>query len=189
MIKTKLIALGMLIWGLFYSINTSAQDKVNFIFDYHYNLGVTQKYWGETYHRGEHKMGGNSLQLYALYNMNQLLSAGAGIGLEHYNKPNSTAIPLFVTGRVRPLEYYKEAYVYSNLGYSFFSRSGWLWSLGLGYTWNVSEFFGLNFQFGYQLNQFRKMNINDFGYDIDTPKSIKKNLVRNSLSFGIGLVF
>ena len=188
--KTALIAM----ISLLQAGAVMAQSKFNVVLDYHYNLGIKQRYNGSSFGRDQYKMSGNSLHLTALYHATPRISAGIGIGADRYEGPEFNTFPIYGAFRYRPLKNFLNAYVYTNLGYSVFENkhiaSGLMWDAGIGYTKMFRKHFGLNFQLGYNLKQFR--NVPGYEYDWDKQELIylgKKSCFRNSISFGAGLVF
>ena len=153
--------------------------------DYHYNLGFSEK--GYDYHilRNNYHMLGNSLHLSALYDFTPSLSIGAGIGSDRYEEPGYNTFPVFATVHYIPVKnHIPNAYLYTNLGYALkgeISRRGWLYDIGIGYKKMFRKHFGLNFQFGYNLKQFK------IPYYYPVPKD--RSSIRHSLSFGFGFIF
>lgn len=173
---------------------TKAQNKFHIALDYHYNLGVSERYWGHSFGRSQSEMYGNSLHLTALYDITSRVSTGIGIGADQYENPGYSTFPIFGTFRYRPLLKHLNGYVFTDLGYGVFKREdiqpGWLWNAGIGYTKMFRKHFGLNLQLGYNLKEFGDIP----SYEIDFEKQEinfvgKKSSVRHSISLGIGLVF
>lgn len=185
----------LIIGTLFLLIPTvKAQSKFHIILDYHYNLGVCEKYWGRTFDRGEYKMHGNSLHFTALYDITQKISAGVGIGADRYEEPGYNTFPVYGTFRYRPVPKFLNGYVFTDLGYGLFKNDnvapGWMWNAGIGYTKMFRKHFGLNFQLGYNLKEFGGIP----SYEVDLVNGEfnfigKKSSIRHSVSFGFGLVF
>lgn len=171
-----------------------AQNKFHVILDYHYNLGISEKYWGTTLDRKDYKMHGNSLHFTALYDITHKISAGVGIGADRYEEPGYNTFPVYGTFRYRPLLQLQNGYVFTDLGYGVFKSDnvnpGWMWNLGIGYTKMFRKHFGLNFQLGYNLKEFG--GIPSYEVDLVNGESTyigEKSSTRHSVSFGIGLVF
>lgn len=171
-----------------------AQSKFHIILDYHYNFGICEKYWGRTFDREEYKMHGNSLHFTALYDITRKISVGAGIGADRYEEPGYNTFPVYGTFRYRPLSGLQDGYVFTDLGYGLFKNDnvahGWMWNAGIGYTKMFRKHFGLNFQLGYNLKEFGGIP----SYEVNLVNGEvnyvgKKNSIRHSVSFGIGLVF
>lgn len=185
----------LIIGTLFMLIPTvKAQSKFHIILDYHYNLGICEKYWGRTFDRGEYKLYGNSLHLTALYDITQKISAGTGIGADRYEEPGYNTFPVYVTFRYRPFTKLPKSYVFTDLGYGLFKNDnvapGWMWNAGIGYTKMFRKHFGVNLQLGYNLKQFGGIP----SYEVDLVNGEfnyigKKSSIRHSVSFGFGLVF
>lgn len=192
--NTKKIAI-LIIGTLFLLVPiVKAQNKFHVILDYHYNLGLSEKYWGKTFNRKENKMHGNSLHFTALYDITQRISAGAGIGADRYEEPGYNTFPVYGTFRYRPLPKFLDGYVFTDLGYGIIKNDnvaqGWMWNVGVGYTKMFRKHFGLNFQLGYNLKEFGGIP----SYEVDFVNGEfnyvgKKSSIRHSVSFGIGLVF
>lgn len=193
-IMRKLIISIILIVSSF-AVKASSVPKLQFGVDYHYNLGITQRLMGVTVNRGDLKMYGNSLHFSLLYNLSPRFTTGVGIGFDSY-RPSANTLPVFATVRYRPIRNtkLKDIYCFSNLGYSIPDEdddvlsSGFLFDLGLGWQRMLRRHFGLNLQVGYNLKEFRanKHSYNETSLEYETTKF---NVLRNSLSFGIGLVF
>lgn len=83
--------------------------------DYHYSLGLYEKYAGESLTRGNYDMGGHALDLTFRYDVIKNLSVGAGIGLDRYTEPEYNTLPVYVTARYYPIEKVPHAYTYANL--------------------------------------------------------------------------
>ena len=186
----KRIILLLIVAGFFVSPSI-AQSKFHVLFDYHYNLGLYETASNKNITRSELNMYGNSLHLSALYNINNRLALGAGVGVDRYDNPGYNTLPIFATVHYAPLTKLPNVYAYTNLGYSIGGDnfySGMVWDLGAGYKWMFSKHFGLNFQLGYDLKQFRgtpdyTIKNNELEY-IGTRSDF-----RQSLSFGLGLIF
>ncbi|EXY36446.1 hypothetical protein M145_1439, partial [Bacteroides fragilis str. 34-F-2 len=77
---------------------------------------------------------------------------------------------------------------FTNIGYAVIGKqetyTGMMWDLGIGYKKMFRSHFGLNFQFGYNLKQFR--NINSY---VTSDIMQRENSTRSSLSLGIGVIF
>lgn len=164
-------------------------SRFHMVLDYHFNLGFGENHNGTPLRRSDgYNMRGNSLHLTALYDITKRISFGAGIGADRYEEPGYNTIPVFGTFRYRPFRTFLDAYTYTNLGYGLFggedssSHFGWMWDAGVGYNLMFRRHFGLNFQVGYNLKEFR-----DVYYDADGSWS--GNSIRHSLSLGFGLVF
>ncbi len=190
--KIRNILLLMVVFFLMQIPAVRAQDKAqcrfHVVLDYHFNLGFSENYNGTPIRRSDgYNMHGNSLRLTALYDITQRISAGAGIGADRYEEPGYNTFPVFGTFRYRPLRRFLDTYLYTNLGYGLSNRdnsiySGWVWDAGVGYIKMFRRHFGLNFQVGYNLKEFR-----DVHSDVDG--NLSGNSIRHSLSLGIGLVF
>lgn len=185
----------LIVGTLFLLIPTvKAQSKFHIVLDYHYSLGICEKYWGKTFGRGEYKMHGNSLHFTALYDITRKISAGAGIGADRYEEPGYNTFPVYGTFRYRPLPKFQDGYIFTDLGYGVFKHDnvapGWMWNAGIGYIKMFRRHFGLNFQLGYNLKEFGGIP----SYEVDLTNGEfnyigEKNSIRHSISFGIGLVF
>lgn len=181
------ISLFLLLFSL--GLHASQSPKFQFGVDYHYNLGISQRLMGQTVNQSDLKMYGNSLHLTLLYNLSRSFVTGVGIGFDSY-RPSANTLPIFATVRYKPLHTpgLDNLYCYSNIGYSIpaddddMLSSGWMFDLGVGWQKMFRQHFGLNLQIGYDLKEF---HANKHTYDEIT----KFNIIRNSISFGIGLVF
>lgn len=189
--KVALILIGFL---LLHTVAMKGQSKYHVILDYHYTLGLSQRFMGQTFKREEYNMHGNSIHLMALYDINRKMSAGVGIGADQYEEPGSNTFPIFGTFRYHPLKKIPNGYAFTNLGYGAFKGddivSGWMWDAGIGFTRMFRKHFGLNFEFGYNLKEFHGIPVYEIDWENATTSYIgKKNSIRHSLSFGLGLVF
>lgn len=185
--KTRVRVLVSIVGILLLQVSAAKAQRFHIALDYHYNLGFGENHNGEPLRRSVYKMHGNSLHLTALYDITERISAGAGIGADRYEEPGYNTFPLFGTFRYRPFRGFLDAYTYTNLGYGLFSREksiypGWMWDAGVGYTLMFRKHFGLNFQVGYNLKEFRDV------YS-DADGNWNGNSIRHSLSLGFGLVF
>ena len=165
---------------LFQSTDAKAQCKFHVDLDYHYYFGLAEKVSinRHTDTRSDYKMGGNSLTLAARYDVHPKVSVGAGFGLSRYT------LPIYVTLRYKPIEKMKDAYVFTDLGYGIDSEEddftpGVLFNLGVGYTKMFAKHFGVNFQLGYNLKQFKYTHSNIPNLEA----------TRHSVIFGLGLTF
>lgn len=205
----------ILLWSLLVlgtsSLTTTAvaQNDARFHMelDYGYNLGFTEKINGYNYD-SQGKLGGHALTINALYNIRPDMTVGVGYGLSRFTREyngDSNTMPLYATFRYRPLSTHRALYAYGDLGYTLFNDSknhnftgGMLGGIGVGYQLMFKRHFGLNFKLGYGLQQFANI-------PIITGTSEKKNLTtgevttifnhdkrslwRQSVHFGVGLVF
>lgn len=191
--KAKIIVFIVGVFLLQTSI-VKAQNKFHIVLDYHYNLGVSERYWGKKLNRSDYEMYGNSLHLTALYDITLKISAGVGMGADRYEQPGYNTFPIYGTFRYRPLQKIYDGYVYTDLGYGVFKNDnitpGWVWNVGIGYTKMFAKRFGLNFQLGYNLKEFDNIPSFKVGFESDEINYVgKKSSIRHSISFGIGLVF
>lgn len=186
-LKSAVILFALTIFPMF----SFAQSKLNVLLDYHYQLGISEKgVYGNL--KGNDNMHGNSFHLSLMYNISSQLSAGAGIGADRYENPGYNTFPVFASVHYSPLKSLANLYAYTNIGYAVIDKqttnTGLMWDLGIGYKKMFRPHFGLNFQLGYNLKQFR--GIETFEMTENTILSIKDtNNIRNSLSIGIGLIF
>lgn len=168
------------------------QSRFHIDLDYHYNLGLSESFMDITLKRDKYHMGGHSLRLSTRYDVSRLWSAGIGIGLDRYTKPDYNTMPVFATVRYKALEKVPDAYVFADMGYAIKSgefTKGLTGSLGIGYTHMFARHFGLNFQIAYNLKRFN--DIPTYIYNVDKGETTysKENSTRHSLSFGIGVTF
>ena len=169
---------------LFQSIDAKAQCKFHVDLDYHYYFGLAGKVGSKTDTRSDYSMGGNSLTLAARYDVHPDISVGAGVGLARYTQRNFNTLPIYATLRYKPIEKMKDAYVFTDLGYAIDSKKddftpGVLFNFGVGYTKMFAKHFGVNFQLGYNLKQFK--------YTHSNVPGLKST--RHSVIFGLGLTF
>ena len=169
---------------LFQSMDAEAQCKFHVDLDYHYYFGLAGNVGSKTDTRSDYNMGGNSLTLAARYDVHPKVSVGAGVGLARYTQRYFNTLPIYATLRYKPIEKVKDAYVFTDLGYAIDSEKddftpGVLFNLGVGYTKMFAKHFGVNFQLGYNLKQFK--------YNHSNIPDLKST--RHSVIFGVGLTF
>ncbi|WP_315358951.1 hypothetical protein [Prevotella nigrescens] len=179
--KSVVIAFSLVI---LLSIDAKAQSKFHVDLDYHYYFGLAGKVGSKTDTRSDYNMGGNSLTLAARYDVHPKVSVGAGVGLARYTQRYFNTLPIYATLRYKPIEKVKDAYVFTDLGYAIDSEKddftpGVLFNLGVGYTKMFAKHFGVNFQLGYNLKQFK--------YNHSNIPDLKST--RHSVIFGVGLTF
>lgn len=192
----KTIKIIIITIGILFVLTTvsEAQNKFHVILDYHHNVGLSEKYWGQTLKRKEYQMYGNSLHLTALYDITHKMSAGIGIGADRYEEPEYNTFPLYGTFQYHPMSSLPNGYVFTDIGYGIFKSDnvtpGWIWNAGIGYIKMFRKHFGLNFQLGYNLKEFG--NIPSYYVNLKDEElnyAGKKSSIRHSLSIGVGLVF
>lgn len=179
--------------------------RFHFDVDYHFNLGLSEKYEDVTLTRSDCNMKGNSLHFTGRYDITKKLSAGLGFGLDRYLNPDYNTFPVFATLRYAPVKSAYGAYLFTDFGYSIGTgkpdfdsvsgllnfadfSSGALWNLGIGYTKMFKKHFGLNFQIAYNYKTFR----NAYGITTgDYPEYTTEwfDGTRHSISFGMGIAF
>jgi len=179
--KSVVIAFSLVI---LLSIDAKAQSKFHVDLDYHYYFGLAGKVGSKTDTRSDYNMGGNSLTLAARYDVHPKVSVGAGVGLARYTQRYFNTLPIYATLRYKPIEKVKDAYVFTDLGYAIDSEKddftpGVLFNLGVGYTKMFAKHFGVNFQLGYNLKQFKYTHSNIPNLEA----------TRHSVIFGLGLTF
>lgn len=163
--------------------------------DYHYSLGLYEKYAGESLTRGNYDMGGHALDLTFRYDVIKKLSVGAGIGLDRYTEPEYNTLPVYVTARYYPIEKVPHAYTYANLGYAIDAGDestfypGMTGGIGIGYTLMLSKKFGFNFQIGYNYKDFKDNYYVDYDKKNDDYYYRKITSHRHSVTFGLGITF
>lgn len=167
------------------------QNRFHIALDYHYHIGLSERFYGHTLTRKDGNMRGNSLHLTALYDISRRITAGAGFGADRYEAPGYNTFPVYGTLHYRPMRKFLDGYVYTNLGYGIMSSTddiypGWMWDLGVGYTKMFRKHSGVNLQFGYNLKEFGHILYYRAGED----RFIEgRSNLRHSLSIGIGYVF
>ena len=179
--KSVVIAFSLVI---LLSIDAKAQSKFHVDLDYHYYFGLAGTVGSKTDTRSDYNMGGNSLTLAARYDVHPKVSVGAGVGLARYTQRYFNTLPIYATLRYKPIEKVKDAYVFTDLGYAIDSEKddftpGVLFNLGVGSTKMFAKHFGVNFQLGYNLKQFKYTHSNIPNLEA----------TRHSVIFGLGLTF
>lgn len=189
---------GMILLGLLLTLfagKSANPSRFQYSIDYRYSLGLSQRALGMTVTRSDFEMHGNSVHVGVLYNISDLYSAGLGLGLDVY-EPSPNSLPVYASFRYRPVqtEIWKSAYCFTDLGYGIpvgdddDYSSGCLFDLGVGWQQQFKRHFALDFKIGYNLRQFRA-NMHEYDYDDQSFRSSKFSVLRNSLMFGIGLMF
>jgi len=160
--------------------------------DYHYNLGLSEKFMGTRLSPNDYEMGGHSLRLTVRYDFAPRWSAGLGAGLDRYTDPDYNTLPVFATVRYSVLPCLPQAYAYADLGYAVKAgdyNKGLMGGIGIGYTHMFARHFGLNFQVGYQLKRFEDIPLVVYFPDSGETSYSEKSSTRHSLSLGIGVTF
>lgn len=192
MIRTRRIFIVTIVTTLI-SVTTLAQSKLHMDLSYQYSLGLSEKFAGLTYGRDSYKMGGNSLQVTARYDIAARWSAGIGMGVARYTEPDLNTFPVFATLRYNPVRKLPQAYLFTDLGYGLKltddSNPGFSGKLGIGYTWMIMRHFGLNFQVAYNLINIRDIDTTSYDEATNEVTFFKSASTRHSISFGIGLTF
>jgi hypothetical protein len=188
----KIIILSLLFLSSFSIFQAQAQtwSKFHVMLDYKYLFGLSEQgdFWNLS--RKDAEMYGKSLRLSCLYSFSPQLSAGVGIGADRYEAPGRNTLPVFVAAHYNP-KMEIPFYFFGNAGYSRKTRTmtpGFLMDAGIGYKLMFRKHFGLNFQFGYNLKQFKE-EVLGINFDEGFSSSLQGKQTRHSLIFGIGLVF
>ena len=170
-----------------------AQSKFHIDVDYHYNLGISEKFVNRHYFRTAYKMGGNSLRFTTRYDVSTVLSTGIGAGLDRYTEVDFNTMPIYATIRYYPIRKVHDVYLFSDIGYALKIAQdynpGFTGKLGFGYVLQVTNHLGVNFQVAYDFKDFQK--IPTISYDEENQKNIyyDSNSIRHSISFGVGVTF
>lgn len=90
-----------------------AQSKFHIDVDYHYNLGISEKFVSRRYSRTAYKMGGNSLRFTTRYDVSTVLSTGIGAGLDRYTEVDFNTMPIYATIRYSPIRKVHDVYLFS----------------------------------------------------------------------------
>jgi long-subunit fatty acid transport protein len=167
---------------------TYSQDKFHVQADYNYLAGFYERgdFW--TIKSG---LSGFDINVAGMYDFNERLSVGAGIGAEKQYSPEYTIFPVFAKVAYAPVQSTKKPYVFAKLGYGIstkISNPGFLFNPGIGYKLMLRKHFGFNFMLGYhcQSVQYDIIVYNDEGTTIAQKTGLN---TRHSLSCGIGLIF
>ena len=86
------------------TLQVSAEKRLHFDLDYHYNLGLSQRIMGISMSPNDvDYMEGHSLHFAMRYDITKRLSAGAGIGIDAYlsGAGNYGKTPLYATCRYK----------------------------------------------------------------------------------------
>lgn len=183
------------------TLQVSAEKRLHFDLDYHFNLGLSQRIMGINMSpKDVDYMEGHSLHFALRYDITKRLSAGAGIGIDAYlsGAGNYGKTPLYATCRYKIItdkSFFKGLYGFTNVGYSISGRPmyrGAMFDLGVGWPIMLTKNFGINLQLGYDLSQSKK-HPTTIRYTLPSGETIientKKDMIRHSLSFGIGITF
>lgn len=168
------------------------QSKFHVDVDYHYALGLNEHFGGTSLSRGRYKMGGHSVHLASRYDVSPRWSAGVGIGIDRYTKPNYNTMPVYATVRYKMLKEVPEVYAFADLGYAIKVgdyTQGCTGNIGVGYTHMFAKHFGLNFQVAYNLKRFTSIPTYIYNVESGDITFTEESSTRHSLSFGIGLTF
>jgi hypothetical protein len=167
------------------------RSKLHFDINYNLHMGLAQTLEGNTFNRNDYTMGGNALRFAVRYDATPRLSAGVGIGASRYTKPNFNTFPVYATLQYKPFKNKERIFAYADLGYSvkFSSDSyaGFTGGIGMGYRWKLGTTSTINLTVGYDLKEFRDIDM-FFKYDIPNT-NYKINSVRHSLIIGVGVTF
>jgi len=182
------IKLFLVLFFIVHSIMIYGQKKVNICVDYDYLVGLNEKgdFWNI-----KSGLNGFDLNLSGLYNFSNQLSAGVGIGVEKLYDPSYTIFPIFTKVTYSPFKSFLKPFVFAKIGYGIgtkISNSGLLFNPGFGYKFQLSKCLGLNLAIGYH---FQSILFDIVTYSEDGTVKLKEQASnhRNSLSFGVGLVF
>lgn len=179
------------------------ENKVHVVLGWKYNFGLYEHEYGGNITRGDAKMYGNALHLTLLYDVLPQLSVGAGIGSDRYENPGYNTFPAFVTAQFHPMmNKLPKGYIFTNLGAGIHSDDadafkGFMGDLGVGYTLMFHKHFGLDFQLGYDLKEFKGVPVYEMKI-VNVEGNIAeaeinligcKNFWRHSIQMSVGLVF
>lgn len=92
-----------------------AQSKFHIDVDYHYNLGISEKFVSRRHSRTAYKMGGNSLRFATRYDVSTVLSTGIGAGLDRYTEVDFNTMPIYATIRYSPIRKVHDVYLFSDI--------------------------------------------------------------------------
>lgn len=184
-----------------------AQAQFHAEIDFRYGLGLSENVIGTDISIDKDLLESYNLSVSGLYEATPQIWAGIGInmGVGNYSVLDLSTTPItlaplmqftpFATVKYRPFVKHLNAYLFTDIGYSvpfknarFFSE-GFMWNIGVGYSWMFFKHFGLNASIGYNLLQIK--GISSFYTDPVTNevKTIEANNLRHSLGFSIGVVF
>ena len=138
------------------TLQVSAEKRLHFDLDYHFNLGLSQRIMGISMSpKDVDYMEGHSLHFAMRYDITKRLSAGAGIGIDAYlsGAGNYGKTPLYATCRYKIItdkSFFKGLYGFTNVGYSISGRPmyrGAMFDLGVGWPIMLTKNFGINLQY------------------------------------------
>ncbi|NDV57705.1 hypothetical protein [Bacteroides sp. 519] len=184
----KLIYCFTLLFCLLPLVKATAQSqKIRVYIETSYLYGLAEKGDGFKLTRSDSKMSGVGLHLSALYSFSKTFSVGLGLGLDRYNNPGYNSLPLFVSLQCMPLNFNRNIYVFTNVGYGVggadFTKGAML-DAGVGYKLILKESFGINLRLGYNLKQI-DTKVKDFWGTTEIGR-IDRN--RHSLFIAIGAI-
>lgn len=182
----------LLFFSIFVTSTVKAQNRLHWDIGYHYNLGLAERIKKQSYNRNTYNMGGYSLRVTTRYELNPKCSLGVGLGLDRYTGIEYNTFPIFATVRYSPISITK-LYTFTDLGYAIKLSDefypGITGKFGIGYTIQLTQHFGLNFQIAYDLKKFGDILYSNYDSNTDQNYLDKTNSIRHSLSFGIGITF
>ena len=169
----------------------SIRSKLHFDINYNLDMGLAQTLEGKTFNRNDYTMWGDAFRAAVRYDVTPRLSAGVGIGSSSCTEPSFNTYPVYATLQYKPFKNKERIFAYADLGYSvkFSSDSyaGFTGGIGMGYRWKLGIKSTINLTVGYDLKEFRDIDM-FFKYDIPNT-NYKINSVRHSLIIGVGVTF
>ena len=184
--------------AVIFTIQASAQKKVEFDVDISYLYGLQERTDYGNFSRNDYKMSGASLHFSVLHPFSEAFAAGAGIGLDRYNHPGYNTCPVFLTVHYSPITSFRNAYLFADagkdIGSSDFSK-GTMLDAGIGYKYMTGKRFGITFRLGYNI----RWSENKTKYEMNGKYSNYADMicvnideiyhVRHSVVAGLGVIF
>ncbi|MDR3128973.1 MAG: hypothetical protein LBU03_01805 [Tannerellaceae bacterium] len=139
----------------------------------------------------EEVMYGNSFHVLWLYDISEKWSTGLGTGADLYRDPDYSTFPLFVPIRFYPSKRLPRWFLLTDIGYSVKlitgSYTGIMWNCGLGYRKTFRKRSDINFQIGYNLQQFNTVHESYLAGQLHKRKMVQQ--IRSSIFLGVGHIF
>ncbi len=183
MIKISRFAITLVV--LLLSVSSYGQNKIIYQVEYNHLFGIRETGVWDI----ERGLNGFDINVTSLYNVNESLALGLGIGALQLRSPEYTMVPIFTKAVLAPFKRDKRPFLYTKLGYSVGisnSKGGFLINPGVGFRVQMLENISLDFLLGYCLQTINVYLTEPF----DSSKVILDgNNMRRSISLAFGVTF
>jgi len=185
--NSLLLAFFLTVFALSLSGQKSILKNIDISFLVGYQVG------GQGENRNFVTKSGLNLQVNALYELNNYIHAGIGLGFSNFK--NETYIPIFVAAKARLKNVENCSYLKTQFGYSeatnntinqteFYDFDGGIYfSAGWGYQWSINEKLGLNFEINIEFQEA------ELEYESFSGVSFDDDIQNYFLSFKTGIAF